>query len=403
MAVIHMKSEELQQLAGRIRTAVNACLESYTMINDKTNHLSRDWYGGSADRFVRRTKRQLKNLSTDIDKLDALRVDLLREIDQWLAVDAQSDKNFYTSFLKPPPYLKTPEQFPETMDKIVREVDVSGRSFLWNGLMLSTAGGLGAAGVYSYGSLQYKDQYLDYSYEELQALYMLNEKGELPEGWPDVEKPKIATAKATLWEHEFGTAQAAVLSGQKGSELSGIDYAVLSAEASATASVEYKDGAIRGGAEGQAGIYLAKVSGSASVEDIPLGPMTAGAAVAGTAFVGAEICGEAKAVWDPKSGDVSAKLGGEAFAGGKVEGELEGSLGIGGVEGTGKVNASLNYGIGAQANADIGYSQGTLKADVQIGATLGLGFDVGFSLELNTTEAVKNIVNNSQKALDFIF
>jgi uncharacterized protein YukE len=394
MAVIHMDTDEVNQLVGRIRTAVNEFVDSYSSLSANTNRLPRDWYGGSADRFVRRTNRSLKKLAQGIDRLDILEKNLRAEIDQWLQIDSNSRqairRSSHPSFLLP----AAPEDFPQQMDNIIRQMDMSGKKFLLAGTMIS---GTGLA------SLSLGNSFNGWSAQSILQYSAMYENGELSETWPEEKQNKWVEAKATLYEHDFGTAQAAVISGQKGSELSGYDYAVLSAEASGSASAEYNDGTLRAGAEGQAGVYLAKISGNTGIDDIPLGPATAGLAVAGTAYVGAEVCGEAKAVFDPKSGEVSAKLGGEAFAGGKIAGEAEASLGLGGVEGTGKVNASLNYGIGAQANADIGFNQGTIKADIQFGATLGLGFDVGFSLELNTTEAVNNVMSATQSVLKNIF
>jgi hypothetical protein len=291
------------------------------------------------------------------------------------------------------------------MDKIIRDADVDGKEFLWRGIMISATGGsfagLGAAGLYSGLNVDYKDAYLDYSYDELLKIYGMAEDGTLPKGWPSPETQEIVKSKWTIYEKDFGTAQAAVFSGEAGSEALGVDYAFLSAEASGQASLEMDKGKFKAGAAGEAGVYLAKASVNASGE-IPLGAATAGLAAAGTSYMGAEVCGEAGIVFDPKSGDAALEIGGEAFAGGKVEGELEGSLDVGGVEGKVKGSASLNYGIGAQANADIGFDQGTLKADIQIGATLGLGFDVGVSFELDTSGIINNLFNTNQLAASMV-
>ena len=65
-------------------------------------------------------------------------------------------------------------------------------------------------------------------------------------------------------------------------------------------------------------------------------------------------------------------------------------MNIAGVEG--KVNGSVNFGVGA--HADIGLVDGKLKCD--IGASLGVGASVGFEID---TKALVDTAVSTAKAL----
>lgn len=401
MNIIHMETEKLHQLANHLRLAANGISDHYDLLNNRIKKLSKDWSGGSAERFFSKTNQRLSSIFNAADQLDALRMRLEHEIEQWSETDNQYGIFRNTQYQKP---LPLPENFKQATDRIIRHVEGDGENFILNGLKTSmerkTIKGDNFYGSYSDFELQYKESGLSLSYEESLELYALWEQGKLPKGWPNVKDPFV-DFKGKIYEHDFGNAQAAVFAGQAGSENLGYDYSVLSAEATGSASIDYGDGSFKGGLEGQAGVYLGKISANAAT-DIPLGPATLGLAAAGTAYVGAQVAGEAKFAFDPKNGEVGGKFGGEAFAGGKIEGEVEAGIGYGGVEGKIKGNASLNYGIGVQADVDIGFNQGTIKTDIEFGATLGLGFDLGVSFEFDVTGLVDNITNAGQTALDYL-
>lgn len=283
-------------------------------------------------------------------------------------------------------------------NRIIRNVEVDGRSILLDGMTVSSGfvQGAGYSGEFESFQSKYGD---GTSYKELSIMAELWNNGKLPDDWPDPKSKPLVDAKLTFFEHDIGTAQDAVFSGQAGSEMLGIDYSVISAEVLGSASAEINKHSLRVGAEGQAGIYLGKISGDIiSHQFPPLGPVNAGLVAAGTAFVGAEVCGKAAAVFDTKSLNFGVDVDAEAFAGGKVKGEVEGAWNVAGIDGSVKASGSLNYGIGASAKADVGFNQDSIKVDIQAGLTLGLGFDAGISFELNTTEAVKSLLGAMSKA-----
>jgi hypothetical protein len=125
----------------------------------------------------------------------------------------------------------------------------------------------------------------------------------------------------------------------------------------------------------------------------------------GEAYVGARANASGELTIDPAKGIYAAKIGGEAFAGARIGGEA--NLNLGQFGGAG-VRAEAWAGIGASFKAEAGFKDGRFKARLDIGAALGVGFKLGFNIDINVkgikdavvkavkapVEAVKNVVNN---------
>lgn len=154
------------------------------------------------------------------------------------------------------------------------------------------------------------------------------------------------------------------------------------AKGSAQAEVDLKNGKFEVGANGSVSAYL--LNAEYRYEN---GPVSAGASV----FVGAEADAQVNAYLDWRKGTVGAEMGGEAFAGGKIEGDV--ALGRDGV-GTAKVNGGVTYGIGAEFSAEMKFDGGKVKVDYDIGATLGLGVDLGFEAEIDIQGMATSAFNN---------
>lgn len=130
------------------------------------------------------------------------------------------------------------------------------------------------------------------------------------------------------------------------------------------------------GAEGKitSGVYGGTIAGETSVT--------------GKAFVGAEATGNATLSIGKGNANISAGV--DAFAGAKasVEVNQSGFIGdnyIGSVGAKGEVYA----GVGVKAKGTLGYTDGRLKAEVELGAALG----VGAGIKLNVNVDVKGTVN----------
>lgn len=152
-------------------------------------------------------------------------------------------------------------------------------------------------------------------------------------------------------------------------------------------SIGLKDGAFvaQGSAEATAALLNATAAGR-----FKYGPLEASGE--GYAFVGARAKVDGNLTIDPKRGIYGASVGGEAFVGAKagVSGEVNLSkfAGVGG-------RAEVWAGVGAQFKANVGYKNGKFQARVDIGAALGIGFKLGFNINID----VKGIVDKAKSIL----
>ena len=91
--------------------------------------------------------------------------------------------------------------------------------------------------------------------------------------------------------------------------------------------------------------------------------------------------------------DPQVSVGASAEA---VLAEAEGSVGVNVLGGEVELNGSVKFGVGA--HADVGFKDGVVKCEV--GASLGLGFDVGF--EVDVGGMVDTVVDGAKSAWDGI-
>jgi hypothetical protein len=99
-----------------------------------------------------------------------------------------------------------------------------------------------------------------------------------------------------------------------------------------------------------------------------------------------------------KKPTVKVKAGVEAFAGAKVS--VEGRVGndYAGVGG----KAEGWAGVGAKANADVGIEGGKFKARVELGAALGIGGSLSFSVDVNYQKAIDKVAGTGKAAVDTV-
>ena len=99
-----------------------------------------------------------------------------------------------------------------------------------------------------------------------------------------------------------------------------------------------------------------------------------------------------------KKPTVKVKVGLDAFAGAKasVEGRVGNDYaGVGG-------KAEGWAGIGVKAKADVGIEGGKFKAKVELGAALGIGGSLSFSVDVNYQKGIDAVVGTGKKAVDNI-
>ncbi|OBI52682.1 hypothetical protein A5707_12155 [Mycobacterium kyorinense] len=131
---------------------------------------------------------------------------------------------------------------------------------------------------------------------------------------------------------------------------------------------------------------------------------------ANATLVGAEAKGSGK--WGIASGEASGRAAveanakasasvgkdginahGEAFAGGRLTGDLSGEVGGVGVGAHGELQA----GIGASADVNAGIHDGKLKVGGSLGACLGVGGKVSFNVEIDPGKVTHTVQDGAKK------
>lgn len=199
---------------------------------------------------------------------------------------------------------------------------------------------------------------------------------------------QLAGDGGTLWSGEASVRAAlaeATFSGDYGTvRLSAVD-----ASASADGSITWTDdGTFQAKANARAELALLKAQYDANF---------AGVDLKAEAALLAEVDATAEAQFDPKTGNMSAGVKVDAFAGGKLEGEAS----YGNEYGTATATGGVSYGVGATFDAKAGYQDGILSAKFEVGATLGLGAEVGFDVQVNVDEVKDSVVEMSRDAADW--
>lgn len=150
------------------------------------------------------------------------------------------------------------------------------------------------------------------------------------------------------------------------------------------------DGEYSAQAEFYAAGYLVKLE--ASTRQVDLGDATLGlqTQASGDAFVGALVEGQASANASLKG--VEARVNAEFFAGGRAEGQIPLTVSLCYMQGSGKVQGQVSYGIGGEAIGTFEVDWASMKAKVsgQLAATLGLGAGAGAEVEVDLSALVKN-------------
>lgn len=174
----------------------------------------------------------------------------------------------------------------------------------------------------------------------------------------------------------------------------GYRASLLEASVNGRGSVAFEKGALK--AEGELHAQATLVDAAAHFR-AKLGPVSAEGQ--GHAWVGAKANASGNLTIDPVNGKYGLEVGGDAFVGARAGVSGSVSLGeYGGVNG----RAEAWAGVGVSANASLKLENGRFKARFEIGAALGLGFKLGFGVDINFKkigEAIKNIVTKPLEAV----
>jgi hypothetical protein len=228
----------------------------------------------------------------------------------------------------------------------------------------------------------------DRAYAEAGFGYMTDEEIEdwlnddpLAHKWSDYVDARMTFANVQQ------SASLAAAEGYVTGNFGSLHTAVGSVEAKAGASLTFGEDGFKAKTDFETGIYAIKAEANAEI---------AGVDIMAEGYVGANASGSAAATFDPMNGEIGVNAELDFFAGGRVEAEATSDLGAMDVG----VQGSLSYGIGFTANADIGMDDSVFRADVELGATLGLGGEIGFTVEVDFQEAANDVAEFTHSLAD---
>jgi WXG100 family type VII secretion target len=361
MTTIHMETEKVHALAKKLGTDGTQILANITSMQSSAASLRSTWQGGGADDFNADFGRLIKKIEGQIEDLQTLSMRLTREVDEWENVDqtgARQSKVVTSKLIKQdgtPRLIKDARVDKDTEYALLRGTE--SRAY---------AGHLKG----------------DLSFEE--AVEFIEK---------DPFKKDYVKSSITFYKAEQADKFAAV-DGQYATKYGDFTGSLFSVERKGTAKIDFKEGALHADASADIAGYIAKGTYGAEV---------AGLSVAAVGFIGGEGQFGSGLAFDPSKGEVGGKVEVDAFVGGKLEGSVSKKGAVAGVEGEVTASGGLSYGLGATGKADVGFSKGHLRSEIELGATIGLGAEFSISVDINVQQAVTSTIDTAKKAVDWLF
>ncbi|MFP2928802.1 hypothetical protein ACLESO_27120 [Pyxidicoccus sp. 3LG] len=200
--------------------------------------------------------------------------------------------------------------------------------------------------------------------------------------------PDLKLAEGSFQKGVAGISRAGSFGGPNSIAQGQGSFSVGEASVNGSGSVSLEGGALKARGAVNASATLLNAQGSVRIGK---GDYTLDAK--GEAYIGAKAKASGELTIDPARGIYAAKVGGEAFAGARVGAEANVNLGkFGSVGG----RAEAWAGVGAAFNVEAGFKNGRFKARVDIGAALGIGFKLGFNVDID----LKGIADTVKKVIE---
>jgi uncharacterized protein YukE len=383
MPILHMETELVRGVGHQLQQASNSVQQQSQQLHYSVQSLANAWHGPSADIFVIEIQPLLQQLNHFANSGDTLNQRLQREVDEWQQVgsrfgpgnrfnipDVWAFAGGTTAFLGQA-VTGDGSNFWQTWGQIGEPTDL----FPHTNYHLMHGAQSELKGRYLAGEMTWD--------ELLRNLEKMEDS--LESGYPDTNFTLYKFAEGQ------GEAGAAVWRDDWGGDNWNASLRAVSAEAKGNYDFKLSEKGLEGKLQGEAGIYAVRGQYNAEV---------AGVDVALDGYVGAQAQGQMGAVIGPTA--LMGTAGVSAFAGGRVDGAIakEAEL-VGGVKTKGEARGSVSYGVGFKAEIDGVLKPGVIKADVDFGATFGLGAELGFSVDLDLTGAVDNAVGMGRDLVDF--
>lgn len=373
--ILHMETDAARAVAQKLSTLAETLVSHSDALSGALNGLS--WQSPSRDEYVANFEQYMRTMRSLSAAAITLSLRMQHEVDEWeLAA---------STFGAP------------------GSSGTAGTAGIAGGFAGGFAGGGGGGGgggafgapddeLYDHGHTEYTllygrqvQIYAGYRQGDMTFDEMLAYMAE------DPFAPDYVETKVVFYKDEQAASEAVWEANYLGDNL---NVSLLSLEGSIEKEIALTKDGLEATVGFEAGAYVGKAEYNATV---------AGIGVAGLAYVGANAQGDAGVYINPAEGTFGVKAGVEAFAGGKIEGSVTKEFEVAGVDAEVGAHGAISYGIGFEANADVGFDKGVLKAEVDLGATLGLGAEFGFTVEVDVQDAVGGVVDAGKDFVDWLF
>ena len=361
MTTIHMETEQIHQAARRLGDIASQMLVTASKLRSTRGRLSLAWQGGHSDGYHQSLLNLIRRYENQIQDLEVLALRLSREVDEWCQADSIGVDHLNAI------NITQPEDLARQWNRSSFIIDGHTDYYLLRGIERKAYEG------YLAGDLTLKE-----------TLDFINK---------DPFQKKIVKPSITFYDIEE-SGKLAFLDGQTATRFGNFGGSIGSLEQNASGKIIFEDGTLQAKGEMGAGAYLAKGTYDAEM---------AGVGIAALGFVGAEANASGAIAFDPKKGEIGAKAEVDAFAGGKLEGSVTAKGDIAGIEGEVKAKGGISYGVGVSGKAEVGFSQGHIRGEFQVGATLGLGAEFGISADLDVQQAATTVIDAGKNAVDWLF
>lgn len=389
MPLLHMETDMVRGMGQQLQTTTESLSQQTETLNHSLYNLQNNWYGTSSDFFAQELNGILHTLRQIVSNGSQLSQRLQREVAEWeetgrhLGITTIETSNTDGS---------SDNWITNDGTSIGFMLGGDGGPAIWGNMVLGSTTGVTG---HSQGFLLH-GQKIDLALRYREGQMSLEE---LIENWAEMEKslqPDYVKTDWTLYQISKGEAEAGIAAWQDSysGKYGNWDVSALSAEIGGSHDIKLGKDGLSAKLEGQAGVYLAHAEYDTEV---------AGVDVAAEGYVGAQANGEADFAFNPLAGTAVASVGLSGFVGGRVDASANKELNVGGVKADVGARGSLSYGLGGKFDAEVGVDDGVFKADVDIGATIGLGGEIGFSVELDVQDAAESVVDAGRDALDWIF
>ena len=370
--ILHMETERVLQTAAQLNQTAEGIRQHSAVLLMRVQGL--DWTGYDRDEFVARFEQLARGLQTAADDGLQLSQRVNREVEQWLLADSRFGEGGLAGGAASGGVTGLTQVYPENgltsgspgaaQGEIADAFDGHSEYVLLDGIEAR------AYAAYHSGKI---------SWEEAQRI--INEDP-FKRQWVEVEGSIYKEEQKADWAAWEGKYLGDVV------ELNALDFEAKSSQKLGLT----KDG-LEAKLEGELGGYLGRAQAGGEL---------AGIQMAGAAYVGGAVASGFKGSTNLFKGDLGVGANLEAFAGAKAGGSVSKDFEDIGIPVEVGARGAISYGIGGRFDADIGMENWHFKTEVDIGASIGLGAEGGFTVEVDVLSAAQKTIDIGSSAADWL-